>query len=339
MSRYPHYSEDPMVPCTNIRPNVDPVEVDRINYLNIFLIVISIVVATYVPFETFVVAYAVMGPLHYLTEISWLHDRAYFVTGRRDWVLLVGAAMLAAVGAIIPNQVTTGLAGFSLGALFILAAGMVFARSGMGKFGVVALGIVVGALTMVWHPLFILFTAFLPTLVHVYLFTGLFILYGAVKGRSFSGILSLVVFLAAPFLCVFMVRTPPGYTPTEYIMNAVEPFDSLGGYTLELLGVPITKDSWLGFMRFMGFAYSYHYLNWFSKTRIINWHTAPRRRLYLIGAAYLSALGLYGYDYQVGFIALMTLSFAHVMLELPLNYRTLAGLAVEGRRFVTRREA
>jgi hypothetical protein len=87
-------------------------------------------------------------------------------------------------------------------------------------------------------------------------------------------------------------------------------------------------------MRLMGFAYSYHYLNWFSKTRIINWHTVPRRRLQLIGVAYLCALALYGYNYRVGFMALMTLSFAHVMLELPLNYRTIAGLLSEVRGFV-----
>ena len=316
-----------------IRTVVDSVEVDRINYLNILLMVASIMVASYVPFETFVVAYAVMGPLHYLTEISWLHDRAYFTSGRRDWVLLLGAAVVAAIGAIAPSPVTTGLAGFATGALFVIAAAMVFERSGMEKFAVLALGIAVGALTTVWHPLFVLLTAFLPTLIHVYLFTGLFILYGAVKGRSFSGMLSLVVFLAAPVICMFMVATPTGYAPSGYILDAVSPFDSLGAHTLEILGVPITKDTWLGFMRVMGFAYSYHYLNWFSKTRIISWHTVSRRRLYLIGAVYLSALALYGYDYRVGFMALMTLSFAHVMLELPLNYRTVAGLVAEASRY------
>jgi len=204
----------------NIRPIVDTVDVDRINYLNILLMVASIVVAAYVPFETFVVAYAVMGPLHYLTEISWLHDRAYFASGRRDWALLVGAAILAAMAAIVPNRITAGVAGFAIGALFILAAGMVFARSWLGKFGIFVLGITVGALTTVWNPLFILFTAFLPTLVHVYIFTGFFILYGALKGRSFSGLLSLIVFFAAPFLCVFMVSTPAGYAPTAYVIHA-----------------------------------------------------------------------------------------------------------------------
>ena len=124
-----------------------------------------------------------------------------------------------------------------------------------------------------------------------------------------------------------------------YALDAVGPFDPLGGLTLDMLGLPLTQETWLGFMRLMGFAYTYHYLNWFSKTRIINWHTVSRRRLKLIGAVYLSALALYGYDYHIGFLALMTLSFAHVMLELPLNYRTIAGLASEARVLMGRRLA
>ncbi|MEN9846212.1 MAG: hypothetical protein RIS36_1359 [Pseudomonadota bacterium] len=311
---------------TTIRTVVDSVEVDRINYLNILLMVASIIVASYVPFETFVVAYAVMGPLHYLTEISWLHDRAYFTSGRKDWYLLLGAAVVAAIGAIAPGPITLGISSFAVGSLFVIAAAMVFCRSGPRKTAIFVLGIAVGALTMIWNPLFILLTAFLPTLIHVYLFTGLFILYGAVKGRSFSGILSLLVFLAAPLICMFIVATPAEYAPSAYSIDAASPFDSLGAYTLKILGLPITKDTWLGFMRVMGFAYSYHYLNWFSKTRIISWHSVPRPRLYLIGVVYLSALTLYAYDYRLGFMALMTLSFAHVMLELPLNYRTIAGL-------------
>src|SRR5207249_967373 len=38
------------------------------------------------------------------------------------------------------------------------------------------------------------FSLLLPTILHVFLFTGLFILVGALKGRNLSGIASLVVF-------------------------------------------------------------------------------------------------------------------------------------------------
>lgn len=311
------------------RSPVNPVEVDAINYINIVLMVASVVIAAYVPFETFLIAYAVMGPLHYLTEISWLHDRRYFTAGAWDWVPLVAAAVLAAVGATLQSDATIGISSFALGALFVGAAGMVFARSGYRRMGVVILALIVGYLASTWQPLIVLFTAFLPTLLHVYFFTGLFLLHGALKGRTFSGLLSLVVFIAAPFVCMFGVSTPEGYSPSLYVLEAASPFNALGWVTLDLFGLPLTKDTWLGFMRLMGFAYAYHYLNWFSKTRIINWHQVSRARLSGILVVYLAALALYGFNYRWGFVALMTLSFAHVMLELPLNFRTASGVVVE----------
>jgi hypothetical protein len=30
-------------------------------------------------------------------------------------------------------------------------------------------------------------------------------------------------------------------------------------------------------MRFIAFAYLYHYLNWFSKTEVIRWHKVPKK--------------------------------------------------------------
>ncbi len=46
-----------------------------VNYLNMGLMVLSCALAFVLPFELFLLAYAVLGPLHYLTQISWLHDR------------------------------------------------------------------------------------------------------------------------------------------------------------------------------------------------------------------------------------------------------------------------
>ena len=322
-----------MAVAPKYQPIVDPVEVDRINYVNIALMVASVLMAAYLPFETFLVAYAVMGPLHYLTEISWLHDRGYFTSGARDWIGLVVGAIIAVICSLFPGQLSSGIGAFAMGALFVGAAAMVFARSGMSKVGFVVLAVVVGIVAAMWDPLFILFTAFLPTLLHVYVFTGLFILHGALKGRSFSGILSLAVFLAAPFVCMFGISSPEWYNPTVSALEAMGPFDPVGWLTLDLFGLPLTREYWLGFMRLMGFAYSYHYLNWFSKTRIIQWHNVPRSRLRGIVVVYLSALALYGYDYYLGFVAVMTLSLAHVMLELPLNFRTVAGVVSEGRKF------
>jgi hypothetical protein len=320
-----------MSASASTKSTIDSAEVDAINYINIALMIASLVIAAYVPFELFIFAYAVMGPLHYLTEISWLHDRKYFTSRVWDWIPLVITAVLAAFSSIVQTELTAGIASFALGALFVGAAGMVFARSAPSQVGIVALAILVGGLASTWEPMFILFTAFLPTLLHVYVFTGLFILYGALKGGTFSGVLSLLIFIAAPFICMFGISTPLGYSPTVYALQAVGPFEPLGWVTLDMLGLPLTMETQLGFMRLMGFAYAYHYLNWFSKTRIINWHQISRRRLSGIVAVYLIALALYGYNYYWGFLALMTLSFAHVMLELPLNFRTAYGIVDEVR--------
>jgi hypothetical protein len=34
------------------------------------------------PFELLLLSYAILGPAHYFTEISWLHDRGYFLPHR-----------------------------------------------------------------------------------------------------------------------------------------------------------------------------------------------------------------------------------------------------------------
>jgi hypothetical protein len=73
-------------------------DLDRINYVNVGLMVAAGAAASVLPFEVFLASYAVLGPLHYLTQISWLHDRGYFTTGRFDWIplALLGALALEA---------------------------------------------------------------------------------------------------------------------------------------------------------------------------------------------------------------------------------------------------
>ncbi len=77
---------------------------------------------------------------------------------------------------------------------------------------------------------------------------------------------------------------------------------------------------------FLAFAYTYHYLNWFSKTSIIEWHAVTWKRALVIGILYATSVGLYLYDYATGFIVLLSLSFLHVVLEFPLNFKTIYGV-------------
>ena len=82
-------------------------------------------------------------------------------------------------------------------------------------------------------------------------------------------------------------------------------------------------------MRFIAFAYLYHYLNWFSKTEIIRWHKVPKVRFILVIALWIVASGFYLYDYSVGLSVLFFLSFTHVLLEFPLNIVSILGIGKE----------
>ncbi len=79
-------------------------------------------------------------------------------------------------------------------------------------------------------------------------------------------------------------------------------------------------------VRFLAFAYTYHYLNWFSKTSIIGWHQIPTSRGVAILAIWAASLGLYFSDYALGLSWLFLFSFGHVVLEFPLNFHTVHGL-------------
>ena len=90
----------------------------------------------------------------------------------------------------------------------------------------------------------------------------------------------------------------------------------------------------LAVMRLIAFAYTYHYLNWFSKTSIIRWHHVTRRRAVLIFAAWGGAVALYFFDYATGLSVLYMLSVLHVLLEFPLDHQTFAGIGTELRALV-----
>jgi len=83
-------------------------------------------------------------------------------------------------------------------------------------------------------------------------------------------------------------------------------------------------------MRFIAFAYLYHYLNWFSKTEVIRWHKVPKARFIGVIVLWLASCGFYLYDYSLGLSVLFFLSFTHVLLEFPLNIVSIVGIGKEG---------
>jgi hypothetical protein len=305
-----------------------PAELDRINYVNIGLMLVSAVAACVMPFEVFLISYAVLGPLHYLTQISWLHDRGYFTTGRWDWIplALLGVASLEAAYGHWLGWLGSPFAALGLGIV------VAFVRNPVVKIATLVACVALTEPMRAWFPARVFFGVFLTTVVHVYLFTGLFILAGSLKSRSRSGYASLGVFLACG-LGLLLVRPATPLTLTPYASENIEPFSAMVAGMVRLLPATTDRDSAIMAVgRFLGFAYTYHYLNWFSKTGVIRWHEIGAARMATIGVLWAVSVGLYWYDYATGLAALFFLSIVHVFLEFPLDARTLVDVVTARRR-------
>jgi hypothetical protein len=320
---------------------------DRINYLNIGLMLISCIVALYIPFELFLFAYAVLGPAHYLTEISWLHKRGYFTRGKHDFWLLGGLAVLLIASATWSSGsfgLTPQLRDIAIFTFLALGSALVLvltAKTGARILGLAVVAALAFAAVNTAAFLMVFVATFVPTLIHVYLFTGFFMIYGALKERSRTGYLAVCIFLLCPVVCLLL--DPRKYTPNAYV--ALSYFKNFGPLNMSLLGIdtPHTKSEaaavalallsgkGLAIMRFIAFAYTYHYLNWFSKTSIIKWHKVGWRRLEIVGGLWAASVGTYLYDYSLGYKVLFCLSLMHIYLEFPLNHISIMGTFREAR--------
>src|SRR6185436_15660642 len=164
------------------------------------------------------------------------------------------------------------------------------------------------------------------TMIHVLVFTGCFILFGAAKSRSTSGLLSFFVFCAC---AVATLVVAPASPISDAVRASYAPFAQLNQVLLMLAGspsVPLDGETGRRVMQLIAFAYIYHYLNWFSKTTIIRWHEVTKRRALGIVGVWIASVALYAFDYRAGFSVLYVLSILHVLVEFPLNHATLAGL-------------
>jgi hypothetical protein len=199
--------------------------------------------------------------------------------------------------------------------------------------------------------LVLFFGVFLPTLIHVYVFTGLFMLYGALKSKSRLGIISVITLLVCPILLFVLFPDSHPMNATIYSQKAYVGENGKGFWTLHISTLKYFFDVrpeagtnqgmfWIQqvfhtktgilLMRFIAFAYTYHYLNWFSKTSIIQWHKVPKSRFLLVVVFWFISIGLFLYDYSIGLTWLFFLSYLHVILEFPLNFTSVIGI---GRHF------
>ncbi len=312
-----------------------------LNLLNIGLMLISCIVAFIIPFELFLFSYAILGPLHYLTEIGWLHKRNYFVEGKYDYLWLVLLCVFGTLGYF-------GFKGFTTWNMyapyiaFMSAFVFYMLKNTYLKILAIVIAFLIGVAFNTTQFYFIFFLIFLPTILHVFVFTGSFILHGAIKSKSASAFVSLFVFVGCALSFFYIQPDFSNYLVGDYIKNSYRDFSSVNFYLIKVfqlenlanfdqkaLSVVFSSENGYRVMRFIAFAYTYHYLNWFSKTSIIKWHQVEKKYLIATFGIWLLALGIYARDYATGLKFLFFLSVLHVFLEFPLNFKTFIDLGKE----------
>jgi hypothetical protein len=280
-----------------------------------------------VPFELLLLAYVVLGPAHYATEISWLHDRKYFLPQRGIALALV---VLAIIAAVIENA---SWFGFVMWAAFVLCALLAGTTTPMQAVLLVIAAIgATAALAMHGASLAVL-GVMLPTLIHVSLFTLVFMALGAY--RSGARVQWVLVALYVAAILLILVAPPSASTLIPSFAKAAEEyFANVGPALGRLLGIPgLRLDQRLTSL--LAFVYTYHYLNWFIKAEVIRWNQMTKGRLALVAAASAASTALYFYDYALGFTVLLAFSLAHIVLEFPLDSLALRQLgAVIGQSIV-----
>lgn len=317
---------------------------ENIDKLNIGLVIAAFVAAIYLPFELFLFSYAFLGPLHYLTEINWLQKRSYFISHKRNWIwVLILMGLLLSINTIfafldVPSMVKVGSAiseytSQILLGCFLFAVSLVVLKK--RSYVIISVPVII-ILSWAMHGVIplsnIIIGSFLPTLVHVYLFTIFFMIYGTMKSKSRYGIYSIVFMILVPVL-IYVIDVEPGVH--GLVGNTREAFTSTGfaKVSARLAGMmgwiegrdfDIISQIGIKIQIFIAFAYTYHYLNWFSKTSVIGWKkTLNSQSFILILIVWAASVALYLYDYSIGLAALFLLSFLHVLLEFPLNVITI----------------
>lgn len=336
----------------NPRTSGKQMNTKQVDYLNILLLLLSLFFAFLLPFELFLFSYAFLGPLHYLTEINWLKEKNYFLK-KPKWIFVFFLfAIIISIPVVLKIPYINYLLRFEqfyfFGNFLSKYAHALFLLSLFAAFGFVAIPrsevreyFFIGVLVFLFLLIrfdglrFFHWIIFLPTIIHVYLFTLLFMIYGSSKSGSKPGLMAILMLMAVPFVIAFIPFNFEGYTIEGETRNMLisSGFNGLGKRISTFFPTLVDSSAlefspqFLKIQVFIAFAYTYHYLNWFSKTSLIGWgRNISLNRMIWILAVWVMAVLLYIYNYALGLSVLFTLSTLHVFLELPLNATTIKGV-------------
>jgi len=331
----------------------DAANTKSVDLLNIGLIFVSLVAAFKVPFHLFLFSYAVLGPLHYLTEINWLGEKSYFVKERKWVSVFVLMAILFSLPAFFQLPTTTmqkqfadanemiklnkelilSVVSFSI----LFAVTLVYVRKWQNVVLLTILNLAAIAAVLTLHLFSFAFVAvFVPTIFHVYFFTLLFMLYGTMKSRNTAGYVACAFLLLCPLIIWKNPIAIENYAISESVQRVFlkSSFQNVTTSMAAALGISnkgemfqLLSEEGIRIQIFIAFCYTYHYLNWFSKTSIIGWgRNISRKRFALVVGIWIISVCLYWYDYQIGLTALLIMSMTHVFFEFPLNVQSIQGV-------------
>jgi hypothetical protein len=279
--------------------------------IHLGLMLLALAAAYLVPFELLLLAYVVLGPAHYFTEISWLHDRSYYLPHRG---IAAALAVVAVVAALIDDA---SWFGFAMWGALVACAMLAATSSAIESMLLFMAAIALSAVMYSSGSSLAVIGILIPTLVHVSLFTLVFMVLGAYRSGSRTQAALVIVYLAA--IATILLAPPTAEIRIAGFARAAQDyFGNVGPALSRLLGIPgLTLDTRLTSL--LAFLYTYHYLNWFIKADVIRWTAVPKLRLAFMIAASAVSTALYFYDYAFGFTFLLALSLVHILLEFPLN--------------------
>ncbi len=292
---------------------------------NIGLMALSLLIAFVLPFELVLISYAFLGPAHYLTQISWMHDRNYFIDWKSFWIPCTLIVLLLSNLAFMKGVAVDKATYFLITLALSLSLSAVMFKSIWKRIALTsAITIAFWLAQMKFLTFAAVIVILIPTVIHIYVFSGAFILRGAIKDNNLWGKISFVFFVFCGVFFLFV--TPMDLKISEgFVSRNIGMFEYVGKFMAHIFTLD-SADSMRSLLGFLSFAYTYHYLNWFSKVNVIKWNQISYKRLIVLVALYIISIGIYLYDYQLGMSAIFFLSFLHVVLEFPLNVLTFKDL-------------
>ena len=238
----------------------------NIDLLNIFLMLLSGIFALALPFQTFLIVYAFLGPLHYLTEINWLQQHNYFLQNKKNVYYLFLPILIIGGVVYIPSLIELKpIIPFLIFFTLLVAIFNNFEEERIYKNWKFLFLTIIGSITSFYFRNYFhsVFSIFFPTLIHVFVFTGIFMLSGFLKTKNKLSLVSFIFFiLIAGFLLSFNWTN---LIIEKNIVSKYQSFEKLNQILLSVIGEDksniYVSNFGIRIMQFIAFAYSYHYFN------------------------------------------------------------------------------